>query len=510
MKKLLYAEAIVLSLVLALVMGMTQCKKKGIYTINNGTPVGKPVYIRLNVDKGGKHEVHPDTGVVDYGEGDKLYVGNEGKYIGTLTYHDGAFGGIIYGPQTTDYLHFYFIGGLETDEITEGVTTDFAVSIADQSENLPVLSYNHSTKKYSEGVTTYSCMLLNKCGLVKFTLTECTSKAVKVAGMKTGATVNFADPANPIIANGIKDAITLYSDSEAEKWAILLPQNEVNDALVLIDGVAYKCDVAAVMENDLITTNTVDNTTPLSEKLFTVSKNGNAVRFSSGNLQYDKTSGEYSFMEHQYDEVETEGEVVGDNYADCNIVSLFCWGTGDNPTTTSEESAEYLTFKDWGDYCGDPTGNSYHWYTLTEEEWEWLLGKKNKVDPGNTCRPGNRFLSARIFVDKSSHYGLILFPDGYDGSIGSYSYNNYTSRVDVPASDWSDMEAAGAVFLPSACRRGGVDVMHNPYYAGNYWSSTSCGSDRAYEVLFADGWLYDVSPNATALRYYGLSVRLVR
>lgn len=82
-------------------------------------------------------------------------------------------------------------------------------------------------------------MLENKCGLVKFTLANGTSEAVKITGMKTGATINFADPGNPIVANGTRDAITMKSENETEKLAIILPQDAVTDGLVLIDGVAY-------------------------------------------------------------------------------------------------------------------------------------------------------------------------------------------------------------------------------------------------------------------------------
>lgn len=359
---------------MAFALGLTQCKKKNIDTITQNGLVGKQVYISLHIENSGKHIVYPDTGIVEFSEGDKLYVGNDGKYIDTLTYQGGVFSGTINDPQKTDYLHLYFIGGLEPGDITKGVTTDFTLDIADQSSSLPVLSYNHSTRKYTEGITNYGCMLLNKCGLVKFTLAEGTSEAVKVAGMKTGVTINFADPSNPIVANGTKDAITLKSESATEKWAILLPQEAVSKGLAMIDGKAYNCDIAAVENNSYITTNTIDNTTPSTDKVFTVSKNGNVVRFSPGNLQYDKRTGEYSFMEHQYDVVETEDLNVGTNYSRQDIVGLFGWGTGDNPTMTSEDTLDYEVFKDWGDYCGDPTGNSYHWFTLSEDEWVWLIG----------------------------------------------------------------------------------------------------------------------------------------
>lgn len=526
MKKLLNAKALMLLLVVALAFGLTQCKKKNIDTITSATPIGKPVYINLYINNVCKHIVYPNTGIVEYSEGDKLYVGNDGKYIGMLTYHDGKFGGTIYGPQTTDYLHLYFVGGLEPGDITPdedlltvGETTSFNVDISDQSSNLPVLSYNHSTQKYTEGLTTYGCMLLNKCGLVKFTLTNGTSEAVKVTGMKTGATINFADTDSPIVANGTKDAITLKSESETEKWAILLPQDAVSDGLALIDGKVYSCDMAAVENNSYITTNTIDNTTPSTDKVFAVSKNGNVVRFSLGNLQYDKRTSEYSFMEHQYDMVETPWQNVGDNYSKQDIVSLFGWGTGDNPTNTSEDYNEYQTFNDWGDYCGDPTGHSYHWYTLSKDEWVWLIGIRSQADPGVNCREGNRFLNAIITVDKNTYYGLIIFPDGYDGSIGSYTYNNYDGRTNVSDDDWSAMETVGAVFLPAAGERGGPDVLDNYDKIGNYWSSTIepdypyhvLSDNIAYQLLISDGFYGTaVGPNSLDRCFYGQSVRLVR
>ena len=523
MKKLLNAKALMLLLMVALAFGLTQCKKKNIDTITSAAPIGKPVYINLYINNVGKHIVYPNTGIVEYSEGDKLYVGNDGKYIGMLTYHDGKFGGTIYGPQTTDYLHLYFVGGLEPGDITPdedlltvGETTSFNVDISDQSSNLPVLSYNHSTQKYTEGLTTYGCMLLNKCGLVKFTLTNGTSEAVKVTGMKTGATINFADTDKPIVANGKRDAITLNSENETEKWAILLPQDAVSDGLAMMNGNAYSCDVAAVENNSYITTNTIDNTTPSTDKVFTVSKNGNVVRFSLGNLQYNQTTRQYSFMEHQYDVVETENQHVGDNYSEQNIVSLFGWGTGDNPTMTSENALDYEVFKDWGDYCGDPTGHSYHWYTLSEDESVWLIGKKYDLNPGVNCREGNRFLNGKITIDKKSCYGLIIFPDGYDGTIGSYTNNNYDSRIDVTADDWSAMEAAGAVFLPAAGERGGPDVCKNYENIGNYWSSTPYLNhpfdyNQVYFLRIADGFYPSaVGPNASAYSFSGHSVRLVR
>lgn len=518
-------KSIMMILVLAMMLLFTQCRKN----LENMASGSENVRITLKVNNGSRYDVNIANGKVTYTEGDVIYVGNEGKYIGTLTClkvgDEYEFSGDITNPQTTDYLHFYFVGGLTPDNIapnpgslTAGETTSFTVDISDQSSKLPVLSYVHTAEHY-DGGTSYKCMLENKCGLVKFTLVNGTSEAVKVTGMKTGATINFADPGNPIVANGTKDAITLKSESETEKWAILLPQDAVSDGLALIDGKAYSCDMAAVENNSYITTNTIDNTTPSTDKVFTVSKNGNVVRFSLGNLQYDQTTQKYSFMAHQYDMVETEYQKVGNNYSNQNIVSLFGWGTGDNPTNTSEDYNEYQTFNDWGDYCGDPTGHSYHWYTLSKDEWVWLIGIRSQADPGVNCREGNRFLNAIITVDKNTYYGLIIFPDGYDGSIGSYTYNNYDGRTNVSDDDWSAMETVGAVFLPAAGERGGPDVLDNYDKIGNYWSSTIepdypyhvLSDNIAYQLLISDGFYGTaVGPNSLDRCFYGHSVRLVR
>ena len=228
-------------LAIAMVLGMSQCKKK----LETITPTPNPdtnnyVYISLKVGGGTKYEVYPNTGSLVYTNGDKILVGNHGKYIGYLEYQDGAFSGLICDPVTTDYLHFYFLGGLEPsslnpiDSLAINITTDFNVSIADQSDRLPILSYGRSTTKYINDKTTYTCMLKNKCGLVKFMLWPTPSTAnstVTVSGMKTTATINFANPGiTP--ADGTGD-VTLYhaSDSDpAERWAILLPQEDVENA----------------------------------------------------------------------------------------------------------------------------------------------------------------------------------------------------------------------------------------------------------------------------------------
>ena len=92
----------------ALLLGMTQCKKEQVSSSeNNG------VNITLKVDGGSeKLNVYPATGAVIFTAGDEIYVGNNGKYVGTLTFENGLFQGTIESEDfsTDDFLHFYFVG----------------------------------------------------------------------------------------------------------------------------------------------------------------------------------------------------------------------------------------------------------------------------------------------------------------------------------------------------------------------------------------------------------------
>ena len=228
---------------IALLLGLAQCKKKELPE----TPEveGNQVYISVSVNGGSKHIVYPESGVYFFETGDKLYVGNHGYYVGTLEYSAGVFSGTIEINDTCaaayrDYLHFYFIGGeytgtLKTPEATDP-TTSFEWSIADQTSKLPILSYGHSTQKYTNKITAYSCMLENKCGLLKFVPWPAPTPSgapVTISGMRTKATINFAEPGiTPTTDPADIGTVTLYSVSNTEKWAILLPQDTVKNAMV--------------------------------------------------------------------------------------------------------------------------------------------------------------------------------------------------------------------------------------------------------------------------------------
>ena len=232
---------------IALLFGLGQCKKQEVPE----TPEvfeGKMVEISVSVNGGNRYILYPEYGAYVFQNGDKLYVGNHNKYIGYLEYENGTFSGLVADPVTTDYLHFYFLGGLEPssimpiDSLAINITTSFNVSIADQSGGLPILAYGHSTTKYINETTAYNCMLENKCGLVKYRIwpaPSTTDTIVTISGMKTTAVVSFvADNAGitPTEDTGVDTLHHVIGTDAVERWAVLLPQSETTATVSYING----------------------------------------------------------------------------------------------------------------------------------------------------------------------------------------------------------------------------------------------------------------------------------
>lgn len=240
------------------------------------------------------------------------------------------------------------------------------------------------------------------------------------------------------------------------------------------------------------------------------------VYFSQGNLQYQASTGTWRFAEHQYDMIGDDNANISSSYS--GWIDLFGWGTsgwnsGANayqPYSTSDAWKDYFVGgdytnnltgsyanADWGVYNKISNGGNQAglWRTLTYEEWMYVYSGRTDADA----------LEGSATVDGVT--GMILLPDNWtapDGitfrsGMNGYDANTYTT------SEWSKMEANGAVFLPAAGVRHGTDV----YYVGsdgNYWSSSAYSGSNACGLYFASscvGWCSND-------RDFGQSVRLVR
>ena len=253
--------------------------------------------------------------------------------------------------------------------------------------------------------------------------------------------------------------------------------------------------------------------------LFTINASGNQVRFSQGNLQATTTdlgsNWTWSFAANQYDLIGNAAANTRINgngtVSDNGTVDLFGWSTGVTyfGIHSSMGRDDYSgDFVDWGTNAISNGGNTANqWRTLTKDEWEYLFNTRTASTVNGTSNA--RFAKAYLFGNK---HGIILFPDNYTHpsdvtaptginatDATSYDGNKYT------AEQWAKMEAAGAVFLPSAGFRGGSSFTSTPH---GYWSSTNYGDmgRAAYYLYF--------NPNNLSVtdmsRYYGYSVRLVK
>ena len=268
---------------------------------------------------------------------------------------------------------------------------------------------------------------------------------------------------------------------------------------------------------------------------FTVGMDGGTPRkvyFSQGNLQYigSATTPYWKFAEHQFD-------VLGDNgqgSADANVDrDLFGWGTSGynhgatcyQPWSTSYTYSYYYAYgsgdknlydspgtADWGYNAISNGGNTVNsgWRTLTSDEWYYLIeGRPNLYGQGKVggCTPG-----------------LIILPDNWSwaGDVAPFEASWVSGESDwvnvYNYSEWAKMEAAGAVFLPTAGGRnnfGGISV-DDVGETGFYWSSSYKENSNtqnpyqfAYDLFIHSNW---IEPNRydNNSRDYGFSVRLVR
>lgn len=242
------------------------------------------------------------------------------------------------------------------------------------------------------------------------------------------------------------------------------------------------------------------------------------VRFALGNLQYQASTGTWSFAEEQYGRI---GNAAGNNTSSGRStqsawIDLFGFGTSGvnyNPwetakTTTTNNNNPYArahingTVNDWGVNEISNGGNQPNkWRTLTEAEWKYLLGQglSSRTNANNLHIP-----VVSIQIDNSNTIrGTMIFPDGYTGSTP----NSSTTSV-ITLAQWRTYEAAGAVFLPATGHRSGTTV--NALTTGYYWTSTfetyETAKTRGREVYFdsqGDHVGYDYT-------YMGHAVRLVR
>lgn len=361
----------------------------------------------------------------------------------------------------------------------------------------------------------------NQAGNDKSPLTLVPQNAVlcyTIAANNLSAGVHFVSVSN---GNGItiSGIITAVAD-QATTFAVAFPADATPERIYTLSTIGYndvaktgKALVAGKVLN--ISTPAVVSNAPLPG-VFSVGPT-TTVKFSKGNLQYTKSTSTWSFMANQYSTVETKGQNVGENYASQDVVSLFCWGTKDNPYNTS--TSGYSSWNEWGENTSLVSALGSGWYTLASNEWEWVLGPSSSPDPGTNCRTSSTIGSTENarFVKATVHStnGLIIFPNEItwnDATMGDAPTTCNTAgdafTYSPTDANWAALEAAGCVFLPAAGSRNGTSAV-NVGDSACYWSSTPFDDNVLFAYLLS---VHSGNMNPAYLFYRGTgySVRLVQ
>ena len=225
---------------------------------------------------------------------------------------------------------------------------------------------------------------------------------------------------------------------------------------------------------------------------FTINAGGDQISFAKGNLQATTANlGEtwtWGFAANQWNYLGiavANSKINGNGTVSENgTVDLFGWSTAATyyGINKSYKAGDYNgDFVDWGPNMGAG------WRTLTKDEWNYLIENNTK---------------GRATVNDKS--GYIFLPNDWSGPAFTPDPDNFTTNV-YSGDDWTAMENAGAVFLPSGPARNGVyALIAND---AKYSSSTSLNNDTSY--VFTIYYNQSQSACTGTNRAYGCMVRLV-
>lgn len=128
------------------------------------------------------------------------------------------------------------------------------------------------------------------------------------------------------------------------------------------------------------------------------------------------------------------------------------------------------------------------WTVLTKDEWNYLLTGRDGA--AEKCK------LATVNDGNADHYGLVIMPDVYAGTIA----DTYT------LAEWSANEVDNnAIFLPASGYSYGISIA-GVGEGGSYWSLSDNGEANAYGIDFDAVSIY---PMSNSLRIIGQAVRPV-
>ncbi|MDO5342566.1 MAG: hypothetical protein Q4F69_08955 [Bacteroidia bacterium] len=555
--------------VLALVLGLSQCKKPNAnYYQGGGVFTNEITFTTGGGAKGGFDQV-AEVLKYKWNENDVLHVYSgkkvEGKfqgsaYLGELPLVDGkdtydaTFRGTVSGtPASGDnMLRFVHYGTgvnktLNGDEFTGKVSVDFASQtgvLTDISEKVVAMI---EADMVPSGV--YNEDLLTQFAVANLKFVHFPGKDITVNGI-TANQINVSETGDVSFAvkDGAKDepASVLEDAIGADcYYVVFLPENVSTNHSLISSGKFYNLEKkfeAGIFYSKQKTGEPFECSGKWINGMlpgkFKVNSSGKQVHFAQGNLVYDNK--DFYFHENQYDRCFTANGDVSANYTQTGRFDIFGWGTGNidgvtgryaqpwemksgdsnNPkygpkfNTNIDHNSEKLMLND--NYAGGTNYANYDWghnsgkigegwYAISNVFFKYVIGYQDEANRG-----GKRFAKGNV----NGINGLIILPDGWvEKEVGDPLYlaninKKGTGFMDntISVENWEAYEFAGCVFMPNGgCRSGGE--LKN-ISDGYYWSRSSSleGGGEARGIKINSEGLYVQS---SFKRSTGCFVRLI-
>lgn len=514
---------VIMIVALALVLGMSQCRKP-VETIN-AEPKGETVDVTVSVTSGADKTKITPTGVVTWKAGDKLYVvgvtdGLLGSVSAIAAGDPMLFSGKIKALTAAQTLKFYYVGD---SEFTLDGSGRYTFSIENQDGSLAGIAANNQlmwgkTDDVTPGATDLGTISVTS--LIAIAHLDINYDGSAVAGPVTvtdgfkSATFDAKTYDGAALTGGTAGDMTMTfaaGTKSTDCHMALLPGSQTL-TFTTSDGKTKTLAAKDVASNtfynsgEAIAVNLEAGEPPVpAGGVFTVAE-GKTVEFSHGNMWADATdpnSPVFHFENSQtayyttYDASHVSHFLFQPYSRMSNSSAVSFDATGQSVTDVFFTNATATTAN--ANFCvsGQTPGT---WRTLSDEEWNYIL----------YTRSGNRFAYAMVNDIK----GLLIFPDGYTGATsgtGMSTVNNGSANYppsNIPDDVWETMDAGGVIFLPAAERRN--EIAFTDDKAGYYWTSVGhkFQSTVAYYMFF-DG--YSINPaNDMLQRRFGKTVRLVR
>ena len=456
--------------------------------------------------------------------------------IANVGYTDATVSGSYVAPTGMSVTEVGFYFGTDSTAMTTKVQATLATPFSHTFDSLTEATTYYYMAYAKNGENEYTGMVesfTTNSSIVAPTVTTIASTNVETTTATVGGNITNNGGGN-ISAYGIS-----YSTTDGFEGAdgTQVTGSDLNEGAFVVNlsnltskttyyARAFATNEAGTAYGDQVSFTTLQEGIVNSKAKFTINTTGDQVYFSKGNLQYTKSTGVWSFMEHQYDMAEANNQNVGNNYANQDVVSIFGWGasgynhgaTGYQPWSTYSNGYSYNYYAygsssynlydqtgkaDWGYNAIVNGGNQENsgWRTLTNEEWGYVFDQR-------TTSSGIRYAKATV----NSITGVILLPDNWNISLYALNETNNNGNVEysinnITLEDWNNIfEANGAVLLPAAGGRSNTTI-NGVNSRGRYWSSSRDGNNMAYGVYFD---VTRVTPQNSGLyRAYGRNVRLV-